>query len=132
MEGNPKDPYIKHHQIIFSIKSGKIMSFGYSVGSFYIMDEEHTTRKLSRNENQRMLSLKNEMKLKEIQRLDYTPNKFDSVILREFYSVFGNKIFYFYDIDGEPFPQGILEAEDLHPHKKQIESIKYQKGPVEF
>jgi hypothetical protein len=91
------------------------------------MDEEHTTRKLSRNENQRMLSLKNEMKLKEIQRLDYTPHKFDSVILREFYSIFGSKIFYFYDIDGEPFPQGILEAEEMtpKPNKEQIESIKY-------
>jgi hypothetical protein len=66
MEGNPKDPYIKNHQCIFSIKSSSILSFGYERGSFYIMDEEHTTRKLSRNENQRMLSLINEMKLKEI------------------------------------------------------------------
>jgi len=66
MEGNPRDPYIKNHECIFSIKSSKILSFGYECGSFYIMDDEHTTRKLSRNESQRMLSVINVVRLKEI------------------------------------------------------------------
>lgn len=61
MEGNPRDPYIKNHQCIFSIKSTKILSFGFERGFFYLMDEDHVTHKLYRNENQRMLTISNEM-----------------------------------------------------------------------
>jgi len=79
----------------------------------------------------------NEMKLKEIQRLDYTPHKFENSIVREFYAIYRSKIFYFYDIDGEPFPQGILEAEDLIPKSilkacEHYEVTKVDKNDIVF
>jgi hypothetical protein len=93
------------------------------------MDESHTTRKLTRNENQRLLTVDCETTLKEIQKLDYTPKGFDKFILREKYSVYQSKLFYFYELDKNEFPQGILEAENL------IESdsgFEFQSGPYQF
>lgn len=72
------------------------------------------------------------MKLKEIQRLDYVPKKFDNIILRNRYSVFKSKIFYFYDADGNPYPQGILETEDLWKGIENYPNSHYLEGPVRF
>lgn len=51
--------------------------------------------------------------MKEIQRLDFKPCEFDSILLNEKYIIQGSKIFYLYDLAQEPFIEGIYEAENL-------------------
>jgi hypothetical protein len=77
------------------------------------MDEQHVVYMLTRNENNRKLSLNKELTMKEIQRLDFNPAEFDNTILTEKYIIQGSKIFYLYDMSHEPFPEGIFESEDL-------------------
>ena len=60
-----------------------------------------------------MLTLVDESSLKEIQQLEYVPEDFDPQYLNKRYCIFKSKIFYFHSANGEPFPEGIMEAEDL-------------------
>ena len=68
--------------------------------------------------------------MKEIQRLDFNPVAFDSVIMNEKYAIQGSKIFYLYDLIGDQFPEGIFEAEDLVAEDKSKPKPLYNKGPT--
>lgn len=67
--------------------------------------------------------------MKEIQRLDFKPRAFDNVIMNEKYAIQGSKIFYLYDLIGDPFPEGIFEAEELVEEDKSKSKYVYSKGP---
>jgi hypothetical protein len=68
MEGNPKNPYIKHHQCIYNLKVEGIIAFNGNGDEFQIMDHSYIIHNLSRkrNKGERMLQLVDETKLKEI------------------------------------------------------------------
>ena len=83
-----------------------------------------------RNINNRSLILEKELTMKEIQRLDFNPVAFDSVIMNEKYAIQGTKIFYLYDLFGDQFPEGIFEAEDLVAEDKTKPKLIYNKGPT--
>lgn len=129
MEGNPRDPYIQHHQQIFNLKTKKCLAFSLKDGSFYLMNDSYIIYKLTRNTNDRQLEISNELTMKEIQRFDYTPGDFDSYVLDEKYSVFKSKIFYFYNNGKDPFPEGIFEAEDLIEEERTKAKKEYIRGP---
>ena len=67
--------------------------------------------------------------MKEIQTLDFKPIDFDSILLTDQYAVQGNKMFYLYDCAEEPFPEGIMESEDIVVEKRGKPVSKYLKGP---
>ena len=57
MEGNPRDPYLEHHQSIASVKAEKCKAFtieGYD--KFYFMDEEYNVSMFQRIDNKRILT----------------------------------------------------------------------------
>jgi hypothetical protein len=93
------------------------------------MDECYIVHKLSRNQNNRFLTHEKEMSMKEIQTLDFLPIDFDTVIMNEKYAIQGTKIFYLYDMNGDPFPEGVFEAEELVEDDKNQSKYKYTKGP---
>ena len=45
------------------------------------------------------------------------------------YAIQGNKIFYFYGTNEEPFPQGILESEDIVVERRSKPKSKHVYGP---
>lgn len=53
------------------------------------------------------------MTMNEIVRSDYNPVDFESFILDQHFSILKSKIFYFYEKDNNPFPEGILNTEEL-------------------
>lgn len=88
MEGNPRDQKIKKHEAIYTLKAERCLAFDIDGPDvFYFMDETHLVYKLSRNENNRSLSFEKELTMKEIQRLDFTPKAFDSVIMNDKYAI---------------------------------------------
>ena len=114
MEGNPRDPRIGNHEAIFSLKANRCLAFSVqNQDTFFFMDDQYTVYMLTRNDNDRTLTIKKELTMKEIQRLDFKPREFDSVLLNEKYVIQGSKIFYLYDLAQEPFIEGIYEAENL-------------------
>ena len=60
IEGNPKDPYLNRHYSIFSITCDRCLAFSIIFHDFYFMDELFTVYQLSRNENNRNLSISKE------------------------------------------------------------------------
>jgi hypothetical protein len=50
--------------------------------------------------------------------------------MNEKYVVQGNKIFYFYDNQEDPFPEGILESEDIVVEKRGQPLSKHIQGPI--
>ena len=50
-----------------------------------------------------------EATMKEIQRIDFVPTRFDTTILHQRYAIQGSKVFYLYNLAEEPFPEGIYE-----------------------
>ena len=82
------------------------------------MDQDFIVYHMKRNISNRKLSLIGELTLKEIQTLDFKPRDFDPILMNNRYVVQGNKIFYFYDNQEEPYPEGILESEDLVVEKR--------------
>ena len=77
------------------------------------MDENFIVTLLSRNANNRTLTNVGEVTMREIQTLDFKPHDFDNVIMNDKYAIQGNKIFYLYDNAEDPFPEGIMESEDI-------------------
>ena len=126
VEGNPRDPYIENHEKIMSITAEKCLAFTIDKkDNFYFMDENFIVYKMSRNENNRKLTLQKELTMKEIQTLDFKPNDFDSVIMNEKYAIQGNKMFYLYDNADEPFPEGVMESENIVEEKKSGPKCKF-------
>lgn len=132
MEGNPRDPRQKNHYPIFSIKTTKLLAFAHEEGVFYIMDPKHVVYKLTRSENQRQLNIEKETTLKEIQKLDFKPKDHSTLILRDNYSVLLSKIYYFFDVEANPWPTGIMEAEQLISEEGLRETVSLVKGPIQF
>ena len=131
MEGNPRDQKIKKHEAIYTLKAEKCLAFSVDgADQFYFMYETHLVYKLSRNENNRSLSFEKELTMKEIQRLDFTPGAFESIILNDKYSIQGSKIFYLYDAGDEPFPEGIFEAEELVEEDRTKQRYSFSTGPI--
>ena len=94
------------------------------------MDEENIVSKLTRNENNRELNLESELTLKEIQKLDFKPKPYENVILSDRYTIQGSKILYLYNIDNDPYPEGVFEAEDLIKEDKSSDEVHYIDGPT--
>jgi len=133
MEGNPQDPYIKHHECIFSIKTARCLAFTCKNDrTFYFMDAGHVVHKLVRSANNRQLSAVKEVTLKEIQRYDFVPQEFDNYLLAEKYGVYREKMFYFYDAASDPFPEGLLEADELMEVDRGQAKKEFLKGPFTF
>ena len=102
MEGNPRDQYIEHHEAIFQLKAERCLAFSVvGTDTFYFMDESHVVHKMTRNLNNRSLNHEKELTMKEIQRLDFIPCAFDSIIMNDKYAIQGSKIFYLYDLIGD-------------------------------
>ena len=79
-----------------------------------------------------MLSIVGKYSLKEIQQIQINTSDFDDMLVSKRYAVFKGKIFYFYK--DSPYPEGILEAEDLldeHDleHDKKSQHLQ---GPFKF
>ena len=91
------------------------------------MDDQHMIYKLERNLNNRNLKIIHIFTIREIQRLEFVPEPFEQIIMREKYSIFNSKIFYHYDIDQGPQPDGILEAESLFQDKNEY---LFQNGSI--
>ena len=68
--------------------------------------------------------------MKEIQRLDFKPDQYDHVIMNEKYAIQGSKIFYLCDIAGDPFPEGIFEADDFIEDDKSKSAYDFTKGAI--
>jgi hypothetical protein len=49
--------------------------------------------------------------------------------MNEKYAIQGNKIFYFYETNEEPFPEGILESEDIVVERRGMPKSKHVYGP---
>ena len=131
MEGNPRDPYEKHHYPIFSLKTSRCLAFScVNDRAFYLMNDEHLVYKLCRNENNRQLYIEKEVTLKEIQRYDFQPNPFDDFLLSEKFAVFKSKMFYFHS--AEPFPEGIFEADNLVEDELNAAKKEFLKGPYKI
>ena len=96
------------------------------------MDENHLVHKLVRSENNRQLYVEKEVTLKEIQRYDFNPKEFADYLVDEKYGVFKQKMCYFYDAAGEPFPEGIFEADELIEDNRRIAKREFVKGPYTF
>lgn len=129
IEGNPRDPYIQHHQCIFTLKSKKCLGFSLENGYFYLMSDEYIIYKLTRNTNDRKLTISSERTMKDTEMLYYTPGDFENSILDEKYSVFQSKIYYFFDNGSEPFPDRIFEAEELIEEEKTKTLKEHLRGP---
>ena len=136
LEGNPKDPYQEHHVSIYDLKVNKIMAFNGDGDNFQLMDSNYVVYNLSRQRNngERRLTLINEQTLKDIQQLEYIPEDYDPQYLSNRYSIFRSKIFYFHPALGDPFPEGIMEAEDLIDKKSEKSDGKqyWMRGPFKF
>lgn len=114
MEGNPRDPRTKNHEPIFSLKANNCLAFNVqNQDTFFFMDDQYVVYMLTRNDNDRSLTILKELTMREIQRLDFNPIHFDNVLLTERYVIQGSKTFYLYDLAHEPFIEGIFEAENL-------------------
>lgn len=96
------------------------------------MDAGHQVHKLVRSANNRKLSAEKTVTLKEIQRYDFNPKAFDNYLVSEKYGVFKQKMFYFYDATDEPFPEGILEADELMDEDRTQAARKQFRGPFTF
>jgi|TARA_B110000285_G_C14759199_1_gene438802 hypothetical protein len=87
------------------------------------MDDDYILYKLVRNSTDRNLKIIKEFSMKEIQRFDYLPNntyqEFPQIMLDERYSIFRDKIFYFYEIGKDIVSDGIMESEDLIEEERQ-------------
>jgi hypothetical protein len=68
---------------------------------------------LKRCETSRELGIETELRVKEMNRVYFGPSPFSTVILREMYALKASKILYLYDYRQPPYPDGILEAEDV-------------------
>jgi len=67
MEGNPRDPYVERHEVIYQIKAEKCQAFSIESNDyFFFMDENFIVTRLQRNENNRTLTCIGEMAMKEI------------------------------------------------------------------
>ena len=131
-EGNPRDPYEKKHTIIFEQKADNCFAFSMNKkGDFFLMDNNYDVYHLARFQNNRNLWVHGLHQIKEIQRLDfnYEGIKNTEVALAQHYSIHKNKIFYLYDDEKGPFPNGIMESEELIPEDRTKESIDWYKGP---
>lgn len=84
------------------------------------MDKDHNVYLLERDSNSRELFITQESTMKQILRLDFKPSPFDTVILAKNYSIFNSKIFYLYNQEDDPFPEGIFEAEELMEEKGDL------------
>ena len=131
-EGNPKDPVFENHFSIFQLTANKILSFQNNLHTFYLMDDQHIIYKLQRNKTDRQLSVLEEMTMNEIVRQDYNPIGFESFILDQHYSILKSKIFYFYQADDNPFPEGILETEELTGEPGVDDKKEYMRGPFKI
>ena len=101
------------------------------------MDSDYNIHNLKRNRNkgERQLHKVNESKLKLIQTLEYLPKDFDEQWITRDYAIFKSKIFYFYDSLKEPYPDGIMDAEDLIDNQLQAENkdkSTWLRGPFKF
>ena len=112
-EGNSRDQYISNHVVIFKIKAEQCLAFSIIKDVFYFMNENHVVYMLTRNQNNRYLSIDKECTFKEIQRTDFKPRLFDTTIVTEKYALQGSKVFYLYNLAEDPFPEGIYESQDL-------------------
>jgi hypothetical protein len=75
MEGNPRDPKIKNHEAIFSLKANYCLAFSVeNQDTFFFMDDQFIVYMLTRNENDRSLTVRKELTMREIQRLDFKPS----------------------------------------------------------
>ena len=83
------------------------------------MDDDYNLYKLVRNSTDRNLKIIKEFSMKEIQKFDYRPQEFPQIMLDEKYSIFRDKIFYFYDIGKDIKAEGIMESEDLIEEERQ-------------
>lgn len=130
-EANPRDPYIENHEIIMEIKAEKCLALTTDAkGDFYFMDENFIVSALTRGENNRQLHLKKEITMKEMQTLDFKPRPFDDILMNSQYAAQGNKLFYLFDCSSDPFPEGIMESEDIVVEKRGKPKSKYIKGPI--
>ena len=74
----------------------------------------------------------NKYSLKEIQQIQMKPQDYDDVIIYKKYSILKNKIYYFYQ--EHPYPEGVLEAENLLEEEDLENDNKsvHIKGPFKF
>tara|TARA_B110000285_G_C14863317_1_gene485613 strand:+ start:179 stop:457 length:279 start_codon:yes stop_codon:yes gene_type:complete len=68
--------------------------------------------------------------MKEMQTLDFRPIDFDDILMTNKYAAQGNKFFYLFDNTEEPFPEGIMESEDIVVEQRGKPKSKYIKGPL--
>jgi hypothetical protein len=130
IEGNPRDCYLEKHYSIFDLKASHCLALDIlNSDTFFIMDDCHTIYKLTRNENNRRCVISNEMNMREITRLEFTPQPFENIILRERYGIYKSKLFFFYNSDDGPWPEGMLEAEELMENL-ELENLQLLKGPI--
>ena len=130
-EANPRDPYIDNHETIMEIKAEKCLALQTDANDkFYFMDENFVVYMLERGENNRQLSLFKEVTMKEMQTLDFKPAEFDNILMTSQYAAQANKLFYFFDVTEEPFPEGIMESEDIVVEVRGKPKSKYLKGPI--
>lgn len=54
-EGNPRDPYEKHHKVIYETKADDCFAFTYHKGDFFFMDNNFNVFLLRRFQNNRNL-----------------------------------------------------------------------------
>ena len=69
------------------------------------------------------------MNMKEIQKLELTPKPYDNIILRERYTLFRSKIYFFYNTEVGPWPEGMLEPEQLLENMEENKMLPV-KGPI--
>ena len=134
IEGNPRCPYLSEHYDIWSLKANRCQALSVeSSDKIYFMDDNYIIYKLTREANNRHLQVENELTIKEIQRLEIKTKSFDEIIIRERYLLYQSKIFYLFNIQVGPYPDGIFESEDLVTDKKKYEEEElYVEGPKQI
>jgi hypothetical protein len=93
-----------------------------------IMNHEHVVTQLLRSQGGRSLVRAKELCIREQQRADIMPSKFDNYIIDEKYIIFRDQIIYFYNKERQPFADGILESEKLKTDG--ISRVTFEKGPL--
>ena len=87
MEGNPKEPYINKHYIIFSIKAKKCLAFSVVDDKFFFMNENINVYMLTRNESTRNLHIHKELSMKEVLKIDFKVMPFDDPLIQQNYVI---------------------------------------------
>jgi hypothetical protein len=113
------------------MKSEKCLSFQIIGGDFYMMDDQFTVFKLTRNDNNRHLTIEKELVFKEILRLDFNVQPYDNTVMNEKYIISKNKICFLQNIAQERFPEGIFESDDIVKQEKgQENQVTCYRGPI--